>query len=63
MIIEKYSDLKNVEDNEIVDLTKLNSNLYIRALDFLIGLTCKNGELVKLEKQKFLVKLKNNLEK
>lgn len=57
MIIEKYNDLKNVEDNVIVDLTKLDSNLYIRALDFLTGLTCKNGELVKIEKQKFLVKL------
>ena len=60
MIIEKYNDLKNVEDNVIVDLTKLDSNLYIRALDFLTGLTCKNGELVKIEKQKFLVKLNNN---
>lgn len=62
MIIEKYNDLKNVKDGVIVDLTKLDLHLYVRALDFLAGLTSKNGKLVKLERQKFLVKLntKNN---
>mgnify|MGYP002627024115 CR=1 FL=1 len=57
MIIEKYSDLEKVEDNMIVDLTKLSPRLATRALDFLAGLTCKNGSLTKLENNKFLVKI------
>lgn len=60
MIIEKYSDLKKVKNNVIIDLSKLNSNLYIRALDFLAGLTFRNGRIIKLEKQKFLIKLNRN---
>lgn len=57
MIIEKYSDLEKVEDGMIVDLSKLSIKLSLRALDFLLGLTCKNGSLKKIERNKYLVKI------
>ena len=63
MIIEKYEDLKNVEDNMVVDLTKLSPMLALRAIDFLAGLTCKNGSLTKLESGKFLVRIGEKNEK
>ena len=63
MIIEKYEDLKNVEDNMVVDLTKLSSKLALRAIDFLLGLTSKSGSLKKLERGKFLVRIGGNNEK
>ena len=57
MIIEKYSDLEKIEDNMIVDLTKLSLKLKERALDFLAGLTSKHGSLKKIECDKYLVRL------
>ena len=57
MIIEKYSDLEKVEDGMIVDLTKLSPRMSVRALDFLAGLTFRNGSLKKIEKDKYLVKI------
>lgn len=63
MIIEKYEDLKNVEDNMVVDLTKLSPMLALRAIDFLAGLTSKNGSLKKVSSGKFLVRIGGKYEK
>lgn len=57
MIIEKYGDLRNIKDNMIVDLSKLNLKTKTRVIDFLAGLTFKNGSLKKLESNKFLVRI------
>lgn len=57
MIIEKYSDIEKIEDNMIVDLSKLEPKIAIRVIDFLNGLTFKNGSLKKLESGKYLVKM------
>lgn len=63
MIIEKYEDLKNVEDNMVVDLTKLSPMLALRAIDFLSGLTSRGGNLKKVERGKFLVRIGGKYEK
>ena len=63
MIVKEYSDLKNVEDNMVVDLTKLSPMLALRAIDFLSGLTFKGGSLKKVERGKFLVRIGGNNEK
>lgn len=60
MIIEKYSDIEKIEDNMIVDLSKLEPKIAIRVIDFLNGLTFKNGSLKKLESGKYLVKIRYN---
>ena len=60
MIIEKYEDLKKVEDNMVVDLTKLIPIHALRAIDFLAGLTSKGGSLTKIESGKFLVRIGGN---
>lgn len=57
MIIEKYSDIEKIDDNMIVDLSKLEPKIAIRVIDFLNGLTFKNGSLKKLESGKYLVKM------
>ena len=57
MIIEKYSDIEKIEDNMIVDLSKLEPKIAIRVIEFLNGLTFKNGSLKKLESGKYLVKM------
>lgn len=57
MIIEKYSDIEKIKDNMIVDLSKLEPKIAIRVIDFLNGLTFKNGSLKKLESGKYLVKM------
>lgn len=57
MIIRTFEELKEVEDNMIVDLTELNPINVLRAIDFLAGLTCKGGELKKIERGKFLVRI------
>lgn len=57
MKIKNYSDLRNVSDDMVVDLSELSSKQFIRAIDFLAGLTYETGSLTKLEKNKFLVKL------
>ena len=57
MKIKNYSDLGNVSDDMVVDLSELSSKQCIRAIDFLAGLTYESGSLTKLEKSKFLVKL------
>jgi len=57
MMLKKYEDLKNVEDNMIVDLTELDLEIAKRAIDFLAGLTCKNGSLIKLAKNRYLVRI------
>ena len=56
MKIKSYKDLEKVEDNMIVDVSELEPKLMIRAIDFLTGLTCKNGSLMKVERHKFLVR-------
>lgn len=63
MIIEKYDDLKKIEDNMVVDLTKLAPMHALRAIDFLAGLTCKGGSLTKIESGKFLVRIGGKFEK
>lgn len=60
MEIKKYSDLASITDNTIVDLGKLSSKDRLRVIDFLAGLTFKNGSLIKIECNKFLVKLERN---
>lgn len=60
MQIEKYSDLEKVEDNMIVDITKLTNKLSIRVLDYLAGLT-KYGSLKKIERGKYLVRIKKDI--
>lgn len=55
MIVEKYNDLRDVTNNMVVDLNNLDVKLKARAMSFLAGLTCKNGKLVKIAKDKFLV--------
>ena len=57
MKIKSYKDLEKVEDNMIVDLSELEPKLMVRAIDFLTGLTCKKGILMKVERHKFLVRL------
>ncbi len=55
MKIKSYDDLAKVENNMEVDLSELNPNLQKRAIDFLNGLTCKKGALIKIACQKYLV--------
>ena len=55
MIVEKYSDLRDVTDNMVVDLNNLDWKQKARAISFLAGLTCKKGKLVKIAKDKFLI--------
>ena len=57
MKIKKYSDLKKVDDNMIVDITELDFKIARRVIDFLAGLTFKKGSLKKIEKGKFLVRI------
>ncbi len=57
MKIKSYSDLEKVEDNMVVDLSLLEPKLIKRAIDFLAGLTCKNGSLTKLSCYTYLVKI------
>ena len=55
MIIESYSDLKYLEDNMVVDLSKLNMRIKKRVIDYLAGFA-HYGELVKINKDKYLVR-------
>ena len=55
MIVEKYSDLRDVSNNMVVDLSALDIKLRARAISFLAGLTCKNGKLLKIAKDKFWI--------
>ena len=57
MKIKNYSDLKNVGDEMIIDLSELKSKQFIKAINFLAGLTFKKGSLTKLENNKYLVKV------
>ena len=57
MKIKSYSDLVKVEGNMVVDLSGLDPKLTTRAIDFLAGLTCKKGSLIKITRDRFLVKL------
>ena len=59
MIIKNYSDLEKVENNMIVDLSELSPKLALRAIDFLLGLTFKNGSLKKISRDKYLVIINN----
>lgn len=60
MQIERYSDLEKIENNMIVDLSKLEQKVLLRALDFLLGLTIKKGSLKKLENNRYLVIINKN---
>ena len=55
MIIERYSDLKYLEDNIIVDISKLSIILKKRVIDYLAGWTAK-GSLIKISKDKYLIR-------
>lgn len=55
MVVEKFSDLVNVTNNMLVDLSALDIKLRSRAISFLAGLTFKNGKLLKIARDKFLV--------
>lgn len=57
MKIQSYSDLEKIADNMVVDLSEVEPKLATRAIDFLTGLTCKNGSLTKIARAKFFVKL------
>lgn len=57
MIVEKYNDLVNVQDNMVVDLSRLNPKQFMMAIGFLSGLTCRMGSLKKISRNKYLVKL------
>lgn len=57
MKIKSYEDLAKVKNNMVVDLSELEPKLATRAIDFLAGLTCKNGSLNKISCQQYLVKI------
>lgn len=57
MVIKKYSDLENIKDDVVVDLSKLEPKQFMMAINFLAGLTNQKGSLTKIASDKFLVKL------
>lgn len=61
MVIKNYSDLERVEDNMLVDLSNMEAQKFKMAINFLAGLTSKNGKLIKIAKDKFLFFLGDSL--
>ena len=58
--ILKYEDLEKVNqyvgEEFIINLEECNNDLRRRIIDFLVGLTCLNGRLEKINKDQFLLK-------
>ena len=55
-ILKKYQDIYDIAKNEnsfIVDLSKLDIKQRLRVIDFLLGLSFKNGSLEKLNNYTF----------
>lgn len=55
-ILKKYQDIYDIAKNEnsfIVDLSKLDIKQRLRVIDFLSGLSFKNGSLEKLNNYTF----------